>query len=73
MRKPDPEIYELAVTGLGVRADECLFIDDIEVNCEAAAAAGMTAVVFHDNEQAMAEIRTSLGTSTPDAAPPPTA
>ena len=40
VRKPDPEIYELAVSGLGVRAEECLFVDDIEVNCEAAAAAG---------------------------------
>ena len=73
VRKPDPEIYELALAGLGVRADECLFIDDIEVNCAAAAAAGMTAVVFRDNEQAMAEMRSSLGASTPDAATPPSA
>jgi putative hydrolase of the HAD superfamily len=73
VRKPDPEIYALAVSGLGVRADECLFVDDIEVNCAAAAAAGMTAVVFRDNEQAMAEIRTSLDPSTTDAATPPTA
>jgi hypothetical protein len=33
----------------------------------------MTAVVVRHNEQATAEIRTSLGTSTPDAATPPTA
>ena len=72
VRKPDPEIYELALAGLRVRAQECLFIDDIEVNCAAAAAAGMTAVVFRDNEQAMAEIRSSLAASTPDAATPPT-
>ncbi len=60
VRKPDPEIYELTVTGLGVPAAECLFVDDIEVNCEAARAAGMTAVVFGDTEQAIAEVRAVL-------------
>jgi len=72
VRKPDPEIYELAVAGLGVRAQECLFVDDIEVNCEAAIAAGMSAVVFRDTEQAIAEMRAALGTAVPDGAPPPT-
>jgi len=71
VRKPDPEIYELAVTGLGVRAQECLFIDDIEVNCEAAVAAGMRAVVFRDTEQAIAEMQIALDTAVPDGAPPP--
>ncbi|MDP1850287.1 MAG: HAD family phosphatase [Solirubrobacteraceae bacterium] len=60
VRKPDPEIYELTVTGLGVPAAECLFVDDIEVNCDAAQAAGMTAVVFRDAQQAIAEMRAIL-------------
>ena len=62
VRKPDPEIYELTVTGLGVPAAACLFVDDIEVNCDAARAAGMSAVVFRDTEQAIAEIRAILST-----------
>jgi putative hydrolase of the HAD superfamily len=58
MRKPDPEIYELTLErmGGGLRFEECLFLDDIEVNCEAARALGMQAVRFHDNEQAIAEL-----------------
>jgi epoxide hydrolase-like predicted phosphatase len=60
MRKPDPEIYELTVRALGVPAAECLFVDDIEVNCVAAEAAGMTAVVFRDTAQAIAEVRAVL-------------
>ena len=60
VRKPDPEIYELAVTGIGVPAEECLFVDDIEINCVAARAAGMSAVVFRDTEQAIAEMRALL-------------
>ena len=60
VRKPEPEIYELTLTALDVPADECLFIDDIEVNCDAAREAGMSAVVFRDTEQAIAEIRALL-------------
>lgn len=60
MRKPDPEIYELCVARLGVRAQECLFVDDREDNCEGAAAVGMTAVRYRDVEQAVGEIRAAL-------------
>jgi putative hydrolase of the HAD superfamily len=63
MRKPEPEIYELTLRRLGdgVRAGECAFLDDIEVNCDTARALGMTAIRFHDNEQAMAELNAALG------------
>ncbi|MEA2155603.1 MAG: putative hydrolase of the superfamily [Solirubrobacteraceae bacterium] len=61
MRKPDPEIYELTLQGLGLAAQECLFVDDLERNCEAAVDVGMQAVVYRDAEQAAAEIRAALG------------
>jgi putative hydrolase of the HAD superfamily len=62
MRKPDPEIYELTLERLGdgLSAEECAFLDDIEVNCDAARALGMTAIRFHDNEQAIAELNEAL-------------
>ena len=62
MRKPDPAIYELTLErlGSGVSAQECLFIDDLEVNIEAARHLGMQAVHFVDTEQATAEIRAVL-------------
>jgi len=65
MRKPDPEIYELTLERLGdgLRAEECAFLDDIEVNCDAARALGMSAIRFHDNEQAIAELEAALGRS----------
>ena len=40
-RKPEPRIYELTLERLGVAADAALFIDDIEINCDAARALGM--------------------------------
>jgi putative hydrolase of the HAD superfamily len=64
MRKPDPEIYELTLERMGgLPAGECLFLDDIEVNCDAARALGMTAIRFHDNDQAIAELEAALGRS----------
>jgi putative hydrolase of the HAD superfamily len=62
MRKPDREIYDLTVERLeGITAQECLFVDDTEINCDAARELGMTAVHFRDNDQAIPEIRSSLG------------
>ena len=63
MRKPDPEIYELTVQRLGVPAQACLFVDDLERNCAAAREAGMRSVVYRDPEQAIAEICAALNGS----------
>jgi putative hydrolase of the HAD superfamily len=62
MRKPDPAIYELTVERLGdgVRASDCIFIDDIDVNCETARSLGMAAVQFQSTEQAIAEVEALL-------------
>jgi putative hydrolase of the HAD superfamily len=60
MRKPDPEIYELTLERLGLPAQECLFVDDTELNCNTATGLGMTAVHFRDTDQALAEIAAAL-------------
>ena len=39
---------------------DCVFVDDLEVNCEAARALGMAAVRFENAEQAIAEIEAAL-------------
>jgi putative hydrolase of the HAD superfamily len=60
-RKPEARIYELTLERIGMPAETCLFIDDLRPNIEGAEAAGMKAVHFRDNEQAIAEIRAALG------------
>jgi putative hydrolase of the HAD superfamily len=61
-RKPDPEIYWLMLARLDdVPAEQCLFIDDVDVNCAAARELGMSAVHYQHNEQAIPEIRDALG------------
>jgi putative hydrolase of the HAD superfamily len=59
-RKPESRIYALTLERIGAGAEACLFVDDVEVNCEGARKAGMQAVHFRDNEQAIAEIRAAL-------------
>jgi putative hydrolase of the HAD superfamily len=56
MRKPEPEIYALALERLGATAAECAFVDDIEVNVVAARELGLHGIHFHDTSQAIAEI-----------------
>jgi epoxide hydrolase-like predicted phosphatase len=62
MRKPEPEIYQLTIERLGggLRPQQCLFVDDIELNSEAARALGMTAVRFEHAEQAIPELESAL-------------
>ncbi|MGB1583582.1 MAG: HAD-IA family hydrolase [Solirubrobacterales bacterium] len=54
-RKPEPRIYEIAyeqiksLPGLhDVARDECVLVDDIEINCDAAREFGFQAVRYHE-------------------------
>ena len=61
-RKPDREIYDLTLRRMGDPApEECLFIDDTDVNCDTARELGMSAVHYRNNDQAIPEIREALG------------
>jgi epoxide hydrolase-like predicted phosphatase len=61
-RKPDREIYDLTLERMGSPAPQaCLFIDDTDVNCDAARALGMSVVHYVSNDQAIPEIRAALG------------
>ena len=62
VRKPDPPIYELTIERLGdgVVAGDCLFVDDVEVNVDAARELGMAAVHFRSTEQAIRDIEAAL-------------
>jgi putative hydrolase of the HAD superfamily len=61
LRKPDPAIYSLTLERLGgVPAERCVFVDDLDVNCETAHALGMAAVRFESAERAIPEIESAL-------------
>ena len=62
MSKPDPRIYALACTRLGVRPDETVFVDDTDYCVAGASEAGMRAIRYLDNAQ-VHEIEVLLASS----------
>lgn len=44
-KKPAPDIYEYALDQLGLKASECLVVEDTEAGLASAAAAGLTTVI----------------------------
>lgn len=54
--KPDPEIYRLLCSRYGLKAEECIFIDDTERNVLAAQKEGMKGLIFHTLEQTREEL-----------------
>ncbi|MDA0165131.1 HAD family phosphatase [Solirubrobacter ginsenosidimutans] len=55
-RKPEPQIYELTLSRLGLNADACAFVDDVEVNVTAARQLGMHGIHFRETSQVIAEL-----------------
>ena len=73
LRKPDPAIYRLTCRQLGLEPAECLFVDDLECNVEAARGLGMEALLCADGPATAAEVlrRMAAGGRTADKQAPP--
>lgn len=56
-RKPDPEIYGLAVEAAGVPAADCVFVDDQPVNLPPAEALGITTIHHTDPAKTIAQLQ----------------
>ncbi|MFF4182895.1 HAD family hydrolase [Streptomyces sp. NPDC001691] len=61
VRKPDPKIFHVAAEAVGSRASDCLLIDDVLENCEAARREGWQAVHFQSDIQAARDIAFHTG------------
>jgi putative hydrolase of the HAD superfamily len=60
VRKPDPRIYAMACEALGVEPGECVYLDDLGINCKPAAAIGMHAIKVTGEAQALADLARAL-------------
>lgn len=56
VRKPDPEIFRLAEQKAGAEPFDCVLVDDLTENCDAARRAGWRAVHFRNNAQAVRDL-----------------
>ena len=54
--KPQPEIYARLLEIYDLIADECVFLDDLDVNVRAAKAAGLHGILFTTREAALREL-----------------
>ncbi len=60
VRKPDPRVYEMACAALDVEPGECVYLDDLGVNCKPAAGLGMIAIKVTGEDQALADLERAL-------------
>jgi putative hydrolase of the HAD superfamily len=60
LHKPQPEIYRLAAEQLGMKPEDCVFVDDLRENCAGAEAVGMTAVLHRDTAETIAQLEELL-------------
>jgi putative hydrolase of the HAD superfamily len=65
VRKPDPAIYLMMCEKLGVEPANCIYLDDLGINCKPAAALGMHAIKVTSGEQALADLSAALGITLP--------
>ncbi len=61
VRKPDPRIYQMMCEQLGLEPAQCVYLDDLGINCKPAAALGMAAIKVTSGEQALADLSQLLG------------
>ena len=61
MRKPEPRIFEHTLALLGLRPEECVFVDDLRHNIDAAVALGMVGVLHHSYDQTLLELEAVFG------------
>jgi epoxide hydrolase-like predicted phosphatase len=61
--KPQPEIYELGAQRIGLSPGECVFVDDLRENCQAADGVGMTSIIHRGPEATLAELERLFQTS----------
>lgn len=62
MAKPEPEIFQHCLKGLGVSAGEAMFIDDRDANIEAAVRLGIAGIVA-PNTEALVDLLEAIGFS----------
>jgi len=63
LRKPEPGIYRLLLERLALPPEETVFLDDVEINCDAARELGMHAIHFRSTAQAIADLEAVLTAS----------
>ena len=65
IRKPDPRIYQMMCDALDVEPAQCIYLDDLGINCKPAAALGMAAIKVSAEQQALDDLGALLNMQLP--------
>jgi putative hydrolase of the HAD superfamily len=61
LHKPGPEIFQFALSELGLPASECVFIDDLRENIAGAEAVGITGILHRGADSTLPELEHLFG------------
>ena len=61
LRKPDPRIYQHTCDLLGVKPEDCVYLDDLGINLKPARALGMRTIKVGDPDVAIDELQAMVG------------
>jgi len=61
LRKPDPRIYLMMCEALGVKAEACVYLDDLGINLKPAREMGMTTIKVLSESQLLADLSRVVG------------
>jgi putative hydrolase of the HAD superfamily len=60
MHKPEPAIFLLGAERIGLRPEDCVFVDDLRENCQGAEEVGMTAILHRGADSTLPELERLL-------------
>jgi putative hydrolase of the HAD superfamily len=63
LRKPDPRIYQMMCELLQVQPANCIYLDDLGINCKPAAELGMHAIKVTGEAQLLSDLAKATGLS----------
>jgi putative hydrolase of the HAD superfamily len=55
--KPETQAYEYVLKEIGAKGQECVFVDDLEINVKGAEAVGITGIVFKNPKQLVEDLK----------------
>jgi putative hydrolase of the HAD superfamily len=63
VRKPDPRIYQMMCETLSVDPKNCVYLDDLGINCKPARELGMTTIKVTSEQQLLDDLSKAVGLS----------
>lgn len=63
VRKPDPRIYRMMCEALSVKAEDCVYLDDLGINLKPAREMGMTTIKVTGEQQLLDDLSRAVGIS----------